>query len=81
MKNEDIIREAYKATDMIGFAEHLEFNNGGPLKYEVFCEAIVDTYNASTEPMAFKERQKREHCKNAQTEVEDTWRRKTRIRR
>ena len=54
LKNEDIIREANKATTMAGFNEHLEDINGGPLKIDAPVEAIAETAVAELEPMNFK---------------------------
>lgn len=63
---------------MSGFIEHLEIINGGPLKIDVSVEAIVETAVADLMPMDFKALGL---LHDAQTEVEDDWRRVTRIRK
>jgi len=78
LKNEDIIREANKATTMAGFADHLEDVNGGPLKIDAPVEAIAETAAAELEPMNFK---LLGLLHDVQTEVDDDWRRVTRIRK
>jgi hypothetical protein len=78
LRNEDIIREANKATCMTGFIDHLEIINGGPLKIDVEIEAIAETADAELMPMDFK---LLGLLHDAHTEVEDDWRRVTRIRK
>jgi len=75
LKNEDIIKEADKTTNMDGFEEHLERNNGGPLRFNVEIEAIEDKKDAEISVLDLKEMGL---YHDVQTEVDLLWRTVTR---